>query len=106
MGFEANAGGILTVTLDAATAITPLTNNFIFACTGAETLATIAGAPPGAIYTFNHFDTDCTITDDEDNSADSIDLNGAATDLVGADDLVLSLLYNGTSWNEVTRSQN
>lgn len=105
MGFEANGGGMLTMTLDGGTALTPLTNNFILLCTGAETLATITGAPPGAIYTFAHFDSDCTITDDSDNSADSIDLVGAA-DLVGIDDMILSIMYDGTSWNEVSRSQN
>lgn len=105
MGFESNAGGMLTMTLDGGTALAPLTNNFILLCTGAETLATITGAPPGAIYTFTHFDSDCTITDDSDNSANSIDLVGAA-DLVGIDDMILSIMFDGTSWNEVSRSQN
>jgi hypothetical protein len=45
-----------------------------------------------------------TLTDDDTHGADSIDLNGTGIDYTSADDNTVTLLYDGTSWYEVSRS--
>jgi hypothetical protein len=71
---------------------------------GGNTLATITGATAaGQTITLLFVDTDVTITDDDTHAANSVDLSAA---FVSADDTTLQLLYDGTSWYELTRSVN
>ena len=70
---------------------------------GTNTIATITGASIGTEITIIFADGNVTITDDNTHAADSVDLSAAFT---SADDTVLKLVYNGTSWYEVSRSVN
>jgi hypothetical protein len=70
---------------------------------GGNTVATITGGVDGQILTLIFVDANVTITDDNTHGADSIDLSGAFT---SADDTVLQLVYDGTSWYEISRSVN
>ena len=69
----------------------------------AVTIATIIGGKEGQILTLEFTDANITITDDATAAADTVNLSVAFTST--ADD-VLRLLYNGTSWREVSRSVN
>jgi hypothetical protein len=69
---------------------------------GANTLATITGAVMGT-YTIIFVDGLITVTDTDTHAANTIDLVGAFT---SADDTVLQVVYNGTSWYEISRSVN
>ena len=75
-------------------------------CTGAETILTITGGLTGQLLNILHEDTDCILDDTDVDTADQIDLAGANTDLTGAADLMVQLYFNGTSWLEVSRTQN
>ena len=78
----------------------------LLTCEGAETIDTITGGRQGLVLYLEHTDTDCTLNDDETPTAtDAIDLTGAATD-VGAAAKMIMLLYNGTSWYELSESDN
>jgi hypothetical protein len=81
------AGDLMTITGDA----------------GANTIATITGGYAGQELTLLFVDALVTITDDNAHTADSVDLSAAFT---SADDTVLKLVYDGTSWYEVSRSVN
>ena len=70
---------------------------------GSNTIATITGGVDGQLLTLIFVDGFVTITDDDAHGADSIDLSAAFT---SADDTVLQLVYDGTSWYEVSRSVN
>ena len=70
---------------------------------GGNTIATITGGINGQFLCLIFTDGNVTVTDDNSHAADSIDLSGAFT---SADDTVLLLKYNGTSWYEVSRSVN
>jgi len=70
---------------------------------GTNTIATITGGVPGQLIILEFVDALITITDDNTHVADSVDLSAAFT---GADDTILILVYNGTSWYEVSRSVN
>ena len=72
---------------------------------GAATIGTITGANAG-IYTFIFVDANITITDTDEAVANKIDLAETATDFTSADDTTLTLVYNGKSWFEVSRSVN
>ena len=72
---------------------------------GANTVATITGAGIG-IYTIIFVDGLITVTDTDAHTANTIDLLGTATDLTSADDTTLTLVYDGTSFYEVSRSVN
>lgn len=72
---------------------------------GANVIGTITGAHIG-LYTFIFVDGFVTITDTDAHDANSVDLVGTAADFVSADDTVLQLVYDGTSWYEVSRSVN
>lgn len=94
------------ITVDAVTTFAVTSSYIVLACTGAETINTITGGKTGMILTIENTDTDCTIADDEAaTAADAVDLTGAADD-VGAAKKVLTLLYNGTDWMEVSESDN
>ncbi len=70
---------------------------------GANTIATITGGVNGQLVTLIFVDGLVTITGDDTHGADSADLSAAFT---SADDTTLQLVYNGTSWYEVSRSSN
>lgn len=72
---------------------------------GTNTIATITGAGVG-LYTIIFNDGNVTITDTDGHTSNTVDLVGTATDLTGADDTVLQLVYDGTSFYEVSRSAN
>lgn len=101
---ETGAGGG-AVTLGAAATTFDVTHTFmtITGDGGGNTIATITGAKPGQILTLLFVDALVTITDTDAHTADTIDLSAAFT---SADDTVLQLVYNGTSWYEVSRSVN
>ena len=73
---------------------------------GGNTIATITGALTGTLLTLIFVDANVTITDNDAHAANSVDLAGAATDFTSADDTTLQLVFNGTSWYEVSRSVN
>ena len=70
----------------------------------ANTLATITGAGVG-LYTILFVDAKITVTDTSGHAANTIDLLGSS-DLTSADDTILLLYYDGTSFYEVSRSVN
>lgn len=70
---------------------------------GTNTLATITGGVLGQTLFLEFVDGLVTITDDNTHAANSIDLSAAFT---SADDTILMLLFDGTSWYEVSRSVN
>ena len=75
---------------------------------GANTVATITGAAAeeGSILHLLFVDGLVTITDTDAHTADTVDLVGIATNFVSADDSILSLIFDGTSWYEIGRSVN
>jgi hypothetical protein len=97
------SGGIQTTTLPAAAITFIATTNFVILTGdgGANTLATITGAPSGTTLKILCVDALVTITDDDTHAADTVDLSSAFT---CADDTVLNLLNDGTSWYEISRS--
>ncbi|GAH14832.1 unnamed protein product, partial [marine sediment metagenome] len=70
---------------------------------GANTIATITGGATGQMFLLVFVDGFVTITDDNTHVANSIDLSAAFT---SADDTILILIFDGTSWYEVSRSVN
>ena len=68
-----------------------------------ETIATISGGYDGMRLTLIFLDTNTTITDTATEAADTVNLSAAYT---SADGDVLELIYDGTSWREVSRSVN
>ncbi|KKL72674.1 hypothetical protein LCGC14_2082520, partial [marine sediment metagenome] len=68
-----------------------------------NTLGTITGGLAGQTITIICTDAKVTITDTNAHTANTVDLSAAFT---SADDTVLSLIYDGTSWYEVSRSVN
>jgi len=93
-------------TLAAAATVIAVTSNFatITGDGGANTIATITGGRVGMLLNLLFVDALVTITDDNTHATDSVDLNAAFT---SADDTVLQLIHNGTSWYEAgSRSVN
>lgn len=92
-----------TITVNAATTFVATRNVQSLQCTGPETISTItrgtgiSGAMP--LYLIS-IDTECTIDDQDDDAADTIDLIGANTDNTMADDEVIILVHDGTLWRE------
>ena len=70
-----------------------------------NTVATFTGAIVG-IYTVIFVDALITLTDTDAHTGNTFDLVGTATNLTSADDLVLQMVYDGTSFYEVSRSSN
>jgi len=102
-----NNTALQSKTLAASDITFALTSNIITLTgdAGANTLATITGAGIG-IYTILFVDGLITVTDDEANTANTIDLVGTGADLTSADDTTLTLMFDGTSFYEVSRSVN
>lgn len=95
-------------------ALTLLLGDVTFAAVGmamtitgdvAVVIATITGGTAGQTLLLMFEDANVTITDTPGHAADTIDLLGAV-DLVSADDTMLLLAFDGTSWYEICRSVN
>jgi len=70
---------------------------------GGNTIGPITGGITGQTLRVLCVDADVAITDTDAHTADTVDLSAAFT---CADDTVLTLLYDGTSWYETSRSVN
>jgi len=70
---------------------------------GASTIATIRGGREGQILTLQFTDANITITDTATGAKDTVNLSAAFTS--SAED-TMQILYDGTSWREVSRSVN
>jgi len=97
--------GRTTVTLGAAatTFAVSKTSIEVTGDGGGNTVATITGGVEGQLLAIQFVDTNVTITDTDAHTANTIDLNAAFT---SADDVILLLYFDGTSWYEVSRSVN
>ncbi len=69
-------------------------------------IGTITGGVSGQLLTLIFVNADVTITDTDVAAPNTVDLAGTATDFTSADDKVLQLVFDGTSWFEVSRSVN
>lgn len=70
---------------------------------GANTIATITGANSGQYLILIFVDGLVTLTDDNTHVSNSLDLSAAFTSV---DDTTIHLIYDGTSWYEISRSTN
>lgn len=68
-------------------------------------ISTITGGVSGQILILIFEDGNCTIVDDDNNGANATNLNGSGN-YTAADDDTLTLVYDGTSWYELSRSVN
>ena len=100
-----HAGARETITLGAAATTFAIASTSIEVTgdAGTNTIATITGGIAGQFLALQFVDALVTITDDNTHAADSVDLSAAFT---SADDTMLLLWYDGTSWYEVSRSVN
>jgi len=99
------AGANAAVTLAAAATVIAVTSKVMTVTGdgGGNTIGTITGGIDGMTLTLIFVDTNVTITDLTTEAADTVNLSAAFT---GASGTVLSLVYDGTSWREVSRSVN
>ena len=100
-GSDTLAGGATTFSIDSSV-------HQVNCDGGGNTIATITVpsgvvSPNGIILTLIFVDTDCTITDTDAHTANTVDLSAAFT---SADDTTLTLLRHGGSWYETARSVN
>lgn len=97
--------GMTTLTLAAAATTFAVTKNVheIDGDAGGNAVATITGGLTGMLLTLKFIDTSVTITDDGTATANTININTAFVSTAGD---ILTLLYDGTSWYEVSRSVN
>jgi molybdopterin-binding protein len=96
-----------TITLGAGATTLAVTKNVITVTgdAGANTIATITGAVVGT-YVFIFVDGLVTITDTDAHTANTVDLAGTATNFTSADDKTLTLVFDGTSWYQISTSTN
>ena len=94
-----------SITLGAAVTTFVIARDFVVLTgdAGANTIATITGGLDGQILRLLFVDALVTITDANTHAANTVDLGAAFT---SADDTVLLLMFDGTSWYEVSRSVN
>lgn len=95
----------MTTTLAAAATTLAVTSNFVILTGdgGGNTVATMTGGVAGQRVVILFEDASVTLTDNNSHPADTFDLSAAFT---SADDKVLELIFNGTSWYEIARSTN
>lgn len=96
---------IQTTTLGAGAATLAITRDIVV-LTGdgaGNTLTTITGGITGQVLRILFVDGLVQITDDNTHAANTVDLSAAFT---SADDMVLTLFFDGTSWYECGRSPN
>lgn len=94
-----------SVTLGAAATTFAVTSSFVELTgdAGANTISTITGGHEGQTLVILCTDANVTITDTDAHTTDTVDLSAAFT---SADDTTLTLIYDGTSWYELSRSVN
>jgi len=94
-----------TLTLGIGATTINVTKNIIQVTAGGDgnTIATITGSAGVGIYTLIFTDAFVIITDTDAHTANTVDLSAAFT---SADDTVLTLVYDGISWYEISRSVN
>jgi len=99
------SGDNQAITLGAAATTFAATTSFVTLTGdgGANTLADITGGVVGMPLRLLFVDALITITDTDAHDANTIDLSAAFT---SADDTTLTLLFDGTSWYEMSRSVN
>ena len=95
----------IATTLAAAVTTLAITNNVVTVTgdAGGNTLSTITGGIDGQILTLIFVDALVTITDDATAAANTVNLSAAFTST--AND-TMQIVFNGTSWREVSRSVN
>ncbi len=100
--------GVQTASLGVGATTFAATRNYVILTGdgGANTIATITGGVDGQVLTIEFVDGLITITDDDVDTANSIDLAGTGVDFTGADDNTLTISFNGTSWKQTGRSIN
>jgi len=105
---EQTGGDNQASTLGVGAATVAITTDFLTLTGdgGGNTVGTITGGITGQVLRILFVDANVTITDTDAHTANTVDLAGAATDLTSADDMVLTLLYDGTSWYEAARISN
>ncbi len=86
-----------------ATSFNILSNYIVLTGAAAVTIATIIGGYEGQKIILQFTDSNVTITDDATGNLNTVNLSSAFTST--AND-VLTLIYDGTSWREVSRSVN
>lgn len=89
--------------LNGATSFTITSDYIVLTAQAAVTIATIKGGKEGQILTLEFTDANITITDDATGNTDTVNLSAAFT---SSSNDILQLLFNGTSWREVSRSVN
>jgi len=87
----------------AATSFSVASDFMVLSAQAGVTIARITGGREGQILTLQFSDANITITDDATSNADTINLSAAFTST--AND-TMQLLYDGTSWREISRSVN
>jgi len=94
-----------TTTLAAAATTLAITNDVVTVTgdAGGNTLATITGGLSGQILTLIFVDNLVTITDNSSGTANTVNI---ASSFSSTSNDVLTLVFDGTSWREVTRSIN
>jgi len=91
--------------LSGATTFSVASDYMVLTGAAAVTIARILGGREGQILTLEFTDANVTITEDASANADTVNLSGIANFVSTAND-ILQLIYNGTSWKEVSRSAN
>ena len=108
-GLSTLTGGVATpkgaITLGAGATAIAATKGFhvVTGDGGGNTIATITGGADGMILRLLFVDALVVITDTDAHTANTVDLSAAFT---SADDTVLTLIFDGTSWYECSRSVN
>ena len=94
---------ILLTVPSGATSFVIVSNYTVLTGAAAVTIATIGGGKEGMELVLEFADANITITDNATGGADTVNLSAAFTSTTND---VLRLLYNGTSWREISRSVN
>ncbi|MDP2607306.1 MAG: hypothetical protein Q8S00_32615 [Deltaproteobacteria bacterium] len=97
-GKESKTLGVGATTLAVTSSFVVVTGNG-----GGNTLADITGGFDGMRLVLLFVDSLVTITDTDAHTANTVDLSAAFT---SADDTILELISDGTSWYEISRSVN
>lgn len=102
-GISGKAAG--AATLGSGVATFAVSDDFmvITGDSGGNTVTTITGGVTGQELILLFVDTKVTITDTDAHTANTVDLSASFT---SADDVILKLIFNGTSWYEISRSVN
>jgi hypothetical protein len=86
-----------------ATSFNILSNYMVLTGAAAVTIATIIGGYEGQKIILQFTDSNVTITDDSSGNLNTVNLSAAFT---STSNDILTLIYDGVSWREVSRSVN